>query len=235
MRCTGIGGGRRGGDRGSPAVGERRPPTESTDLAGGLELSSWYSSGPRNGVAELVASLRVFSRKTLSSPPPPRRPTVPPSHRPTALPLAWPVPLAPRPTSPRRDGKVGLLKGLVVVTEHPPDSLSSKYVDMRLLRVPHTYCCRLYVVKGLHLQPKDPNGLADPYLRCKVGRPTLARVLARRSKAPRPRIGRANGPARVSAFCLASRAWPPSAPVGNACLAKSLTVVLCTGSDGLRR
>lgn len=39
---------------------------------------------------------------------------------------------------------------------------------MRLLRTPKSYACRLYVVKGLHLQPKDMNGLADPYIRCKV-------------------------------------------------------------------
>ncbi|CAM9162703.1 unnamed protein product [Scytosiphon promiscuus] len=66
--------------------------------------------------------------------------------------------------------KVGLLKGLVVVSENPPDPETSEFVDMRLLRAPKSYCCRLYVVKGLHLQPKDVNGLADPYLRCKIGK-----------------------------------------------------------------
>ncbi|CAM9402960.1 unnamed protein product [Ectocarpus sp. 12 AP-2014] len=66
--------------------------------------------------------------------------------------------------------KVGLLKGLVAVSESPPDPESSEFVDMRLLRAPKSYACRLYVVKGLHLQPKDMNGLADPYLRCKVGK-----------------------------------------------------------------
>lgn len=64
--------------------------------------------------------------------------------------------------------QVGLLKGLVAVSESPPDPESSEFVDMRLLRAPKSYACRLYVVKGLHLQPKDMNGLADPYLRCKV-------------------------------------------------------------------
>lgn len=63
---------------------------------------------------------------------------------------------------------MGLLKGLVVVSENPPDPETSEFVDMGLLRAPKSYCCRLYVVKGLHLQPKDINGLADPYLRCKV-------------------------------------------------------------------
>ena len=64
---------------------------------------------------------------------------------------------------------MGLLKGLVVISEDPPDPENSDFVDMKLLRAPKSYCCRLYVVKGLHLQPKDMNGLADPYLRCKVG------------------------------------------------------------------
>eukprot|EP00903_Cladosiphon_okamuranus_P014837 g13738.t1 len=66
--------------------------------------------------------------------------------------------------------KVGLLKGLVVVSENPPDPQTSDFVDMTLLRAPKSYCCRLYVVKGLHLQPKDINGLADPYLRLKIGK-----------------------------------------------------------------
>ena len=63
---------------------------------------------------------------------------------------------------------MGLLKGLVVVSETLPDPNFSEFVDMTRLRVPQTYCCRLYVVKGLHLQPKDLNGLADPYLQLKV-------------------------------------------------------------------
>lgn len=63
---------------------------------------------------------------------------------------------------------MGLLKGLVIVTENPPDPEKSEFVDMMLLRAPRAYCCRLYVVKGLHLQPKDLNGLADPYIRFKA-------------------------------------------------------------------
>lgn len=58
----------------------------------------------------------------------------------------------------------------MVVSENPPDPETSEFVDMRLLRAPKSYCCRLYVVKGLHLQPKDVNGLADPYLKCKIGK-----------------------------------------------------------------
>lgn len=75
--------------------------------------------------------------------------------------------------------QVGLLKGLVAVSESPPDPESSEFVDMRLLRAPKSYACRLYVVKGLHLQPKDMNGLADPYLRCKVEMETRALIKCR--------------------------------------------------------
>lgn len=55
-----------------------------------------------------------------------------------------------------------------MVSENAPDPNYSEFVDMRLLRAPRTYICRLYVVKGLHLQAKDTNGYADPYLRFKV-------------------------------------------------------------------
>lgn len=74
---------------------------------------------------------------------------------------AWPVATAWL-------SKVGLLKGLVVVTEQPPNSEKSDFIDMRLLRAPRSYCCRLYIVKGMHLQPKDLNGLADPYIQLKA-------------------------------------------------------------------
>ncbi|CAM9226495.1 unnamed protein product, partial [Choristocarpus tenellus] len=70
----------------------------------------------------------------------------------------------------RSHRRVGILKGLIIVSEHAPDLARSDFVDMRLLRTPRQYCCRLYVVRALHLQPKDQNGLADPYLRFKVGK-----------------------------------------------------------------
>lgn len=64
---------------------------------------------------------------------------------------------------------MGLLKGLVIVSESPLDPNVSEFIDMSLLRAPRSYQCRIYVVKGMHLQPKDVNGLADPYLHFKVG------------------------------------------------------------------
>ncbi|CAM9189853.1 unnamed protein product, partial [Laminaria digitata] len=66
--------------------------------------------------------------------------------------------------------KVGLLKGLVIVSESPLDPNVSEFIDMSLLRAPRSYQCRIYVVKGMHLQPKDVNGLADPYLHFKIGK-----------------------------------------------------------------
>ena len=60
------------------------------------------------------------------------------------------------------------MKGLVIVSESPPDPSVSEFIDMSLLRAPRSYQCRVYVVKGMHLQPKDVNGLADPYLHFKV-------------------------------------------------------------------
>lgn len=54
------------------------------------------------------------------------------------------------------------------MSENPPDPKVSEFIDMSLLRAPRSYQCRVYVVKGMHLQPKDVNGLADPYLHFKV-------------------------------------------------------------------
>ncbi|CAN0166928.1 unnamed protein product [Ascophyllum nodosum] len=66
--------------------------------------------------------------------------------------------------------QVGVLKGLVVISETSPDPKFSEFVDMARLQTPQTYCCRLYVVKALNLQPKDLNGAADPYLLLKIGK-----------------------------------------------------------------
>ena len=55
-----------------------------------------------------------------------------------------------------------------MISETSPDPKFSEFVDMARLQTPQTYCCRLYVVKALNLQPKDLNGAADPYLLLKV-------------------------------------------------------------------
>ncbi len=57
-----------------------------------------------------------------------------------------------------------------MVTEHQPSNYRSDFIDVNLLRKPQLYVARLYIVKGVRLQPKDLNGLADPYITLKVGK-----------------------------------------------------------------
>ncbi len=57
-----------------------------------------------------------------------------------------------------------------MVTEHQPSNYRSDYIDVNLLRKPQLYVARLYIVKGVRLQPKDLNGLADPYITFKIGK-----------------------------------------------------------------
>ncbi len=66
--------------------------------------------------------------------------------------------------------RVGVFKGLIVVTEHQPSHYRSDYIDISLLRKPQLYVARLYIVKGVQLQPKDLNGLSDPYITYKIGK-----------------------------------------------------------------
>ena len=56
------------------------------------------------------------------------------------------------------------LKGVIRVTESKTEAPVSP-----LGRV-SGYICRVYVWKGDALQPCDPNGKADPYLKCTVGK-----------------------------------------------------------------
>ena len=69
------------------------------------------------------------------------------------------------------------------MSESPPDPNVSEFIDMSLLRVPRSYQCRIYVVKGMHLQPKDVNGLADPYLYFKVGLHVRRPICKKKSRA----------------------------------------------------
>jgi len=66
--------------------------------------------------------------------------------------------------------KVGMFKGLIVVTEAPPKRDNSNFIDMEDLIVSRQYVLRLYVVNAMHLQPHDRNGLSDPYLKIQVGK-----------------------------------------------------------------
>jgi len=66
--------------------------------------------------------------------------------------------------------EVGLFKGLIVVTEVAPHETESAFIAMQDLSVPKKYIVRLYVLKAMHLQPKDRNGLSDPYLQIKIGK-----------------------------------------------------------------
>ncbi|OQR94853.1 dysferlin-like protein [Achlya hypogyna] len=63
--------------------------------------------------------------------------------------------------------RTGVFKGLVSVTLEA--AKSSPLVDFASLTTPKPYEIRVYVLRGTGLQPKDRNGLSDPYLRLQLG------------------------------------------------------------------
>jgi hypothetical protein len=75
--------------------------------------------------------------------------------------------------SRRRIRKVGAFKGLIVITESQPSKEASDFIDLSVMRKPQMYVVRLYIIKGVRLQPQDYNGLADPYITFKVGKHKL--------------------------------------------------------------
>ncbi|EQC32228.1 hypothetical protein SDRG_09979 [Saprolegnia diclina VS20] len=63
--------------------------------------------------------------------------------------------------------QTGVFKGLVVVTLE--STKQSLLVDYTSLTEPKPYEVRVYVLRATNLQPKDRNGLSDPYLRLQLG------------------------------------------------------------------
>lgn len=60
--------------------------------------------------------------------------------------------------------EVGKFKGIIAITEFKTEEPLVP-LDKTLLE----YVARVYVWKGADLQPSDPNGKADPYLKCSLG------------------------------------------------------------------
>lgn len=64
---------------------------------------------------------------------------------------------------------VGILKGIIRVCTSDPRYEATKFFDIKSISRTVPCIVRLYVVKADHLQPKDLNGLADPFLAVKFG------------------------------------------------------------------
>ena len=65
---------------------------------------------------------------------------------------------------------VGIMKGMIRVTEEDPREEPSQFIDMSVVKQEGNsdYKVRIYVVKGQNLQPVG-GGLSDPYLKLKLG------------------------------------------------------------------
>lgn len=68
----------------------------------------------------------------------------------------------------KRVSDVGTFKGMIQVLESDPSSTALS-PELNSIRDPKAYQVRLYILKAVNLQPKDRNGLSDPYLKVKLG------------------------------------------------------------------
>jgi hypothetical protein len=66
--------------------------------------------------------------------------------------------------------KVGKLKAIIKVCLTDPHFDNKPVFDIKKIQKTITSVVRLYVVKAEHLQPKDSNGKADPYIVVKLGK-----------------------------------------------------------------
>jgi len=63
---------------------------------------------------------------------------------------------------------VGTFKGLIRLLD-PKDEKADASFDMKEILAPTQLYCRLYILRGLKLSPKDSNNQSDPYLIIKLG------------------------------------------------------------------
>ncbi|KAF0699652.1 Aste57867_9797 [Aphanomyces stellatus] len=64
--------------------------------------------------------------------------------------------------------QTGIFKGLVMVTVKPQKQ--NPLIDFVSLTDPQPYEVRVYILRATNLQPKNSNGLSDPYLRLSLGK-----------------------------------------------------------------
>ncbi|ETW06932.1 hypothetical protein H310_03043 [Aphanomyces invadans] len=80
--------------------------------------------------------------------------------------------------------QTGIFKGLVAVTLKPQKT--NPLIDFVSLTDPQPYEVRVYVLRATNLQPKDRNGLSDPYLRLTLGKTRFNDRLAYKKKTLNP-------------------------------------------------